>query len=131
MTPKEPLQIIATRNAPAAIGPYSQAACSGNLLFVSGQLGLVPETGSFAGADLPAQARQALANVRSIVEAAGGRLEDILAVDVYLTDMSLFVAFNEIYEEFFQNHKPARAVVEVSGLPKGGLIEIKCMASVG
>lgn len=120
-----------TDAAPAAVGPYSQAAGVGQLLFVSGQLGLEPGSGVFAGgpADFASQSRQALRNLAAILEAAGSSLEQVLAVDVFLTDMARFAEFNGIYEEFFTTHKPARAAVEVSGLPKGGQVEVKCVAA--
>jgi len=97
-------------------------------LFVSGQLGLVPSTGQFVGDGLKEQATQSLQNVRAILEEAGLGIENVVSVDVFLVDMAQFAAFNEIYQAFFGNHKPARAVVEVSGLPRGGLVEIKCVA---
>ena len=125
------LKAIQTDKAPAAIGPYSQAISAGPLLFVSGQLGLDPSTADFVGTDLTTQARQALTNLREILRAAGGDLEDVTAVDVFLTDMTKFTDFNAVYETFFADHRPARAVVEVSGLPKGGQVEIKCIASIG
>ncbi len=119
---------IQTDRAPAAIGPYSQAIRAGNWLFVSGQLGLVPATGQFTGDGLKEQATQSLQNVHAILEEAGLGIENVVSVDVFLVDMAQFAAFNEIYQAFFGNHKPARAVVEVSGLPRGGLVEIKCVA---
>lgn len=119
---------IHTERAPQAIGPYSQAIQVGSMLFVSGQLGLNPNTGELPAGDFSGQARQALENLKAIVEAAGFQLTDVAAVDVFLTDMTRFSTFNGIYESFFSTHKPARAVVEVKGLPRGGLIEIKCTA---
>ncbi len=119
---------IQTEQAPAAIGPYVQGRKGGGMVFVSGQLGLDPATGEFAGEDLDAQTRQALANVRAILKAAGCELTDVAAVDVFLADMADFVAFNNIYQTFFGDHKPARAVVAVKDLPKSGKVEIKCIA---
>jgi len=119
---------IQTDRAPAAIGPYSQAIRAGDWLFVSGQLGLVPATGQLVGDGLKEQATQSLQNVHAILEEAGVGIENVVSVDVFLLDMAQFAAFNEIYQAFFGNHKPARAVVEVSGLPRGGLVEIKCVA---
>ncbi len=124
----QPIRSIATNKAPQAIGPYSQGVEGGGLLFVSGQLGFIPETGEFAGSDFASQARQALQNVRAIVEAGGSTLHDVVAVDVFVMDLSYFGEFNEIYSGFFHTHKPARAVVQVAGLPKGGLVEIKAVA---
>ncbi len=122
------LQVIQTEKAPAAIGPYSQAIRAGEWLFVSGQLGLQPGTGELAGGGFAGQASQALVNLRSIIEAAGYRLTDVVSVDVFLTDISQFGVFNSMYEEFLSGHKPARAVVEVTRLPRGAAIEIKCIA---
>lgn len=125
------LKMIKTEKAPAAIGPYSQGIAAGPWRFVSGQLGMNPQTGELVGEDLASQARQALQNLRQIVMADGCTLDQVVAVDVYLTDMARFVEFNRIYEAFFVEHRPARAVVEVSALPKGALVEIKCVAYDG
>jgi 2-iminobutanoate/2-iminopropanoate deaminase len=125
------LKTVQTDQAPAAIGPYVQAIVAGPLRFVSGQLGLIPQTGELAGSDLASQARQALQNLKQIVVAAGCALDEVAAVDVFLTDMGKFAEFNRIYEEFFTDHRPARAVVEVSALPKGALVEVKCVAYTG
>ena len=122
------LKAIQTDKAPAAIGPYSQGIISGQLLFVSGQIGMKPETGELAGPDFTAQANQALTNLSQIVLAAGSDLSRVVSVDVFLTSMGNFSKLNTIYQEFFQGTKPARAVIEVSGLPKGACIEIKCIA---
>ena len=122
------LKAIQTDRAPAAIGPYSQAISAPPWLFVSGQLGINPETGELVGVSLAAQAKQALENIRSVVQASGMTLEDVVAVDVFMTNIGAFEEFNGIYETFFETHRPARAVVEVSGLPKGARLEIKCIA---
>lgn len=119
---------IQTQAAPAAIGPYSQAVVAGDMVFASGQLGLDPQTGEMKGADLATQARQALTNLKAVLEAAGCGIDHVTAVDVYLADMNDFAEFNAIYETFFDSHKPARAVVAVKALPKNGLVEIKCIA---
>jgi 2-iminobutanoate/2-iminopropanoate deaminase len=126
-----PLQTVHTDNAPAAIGPYSQAVIAGDFVFVSGQLGLNPATGDLVGQSLESQARQALENIKQVLAAAGSSLGQVVAVEVFLTDMRQFIAFNAIYSEYFSAHKPARAAVEVSALPKGGCVEIKCTAQVG
>ena len=118
---------IQTDEAPAAIGPYSQGIAAGPWRFVSGQLGMDPKTGELVGDDLASQARQALENLKQIVQAGGCNLSQIVAVDVYLTDMGKFLEFNGIYESYFTEHRPARAVVEVSALPKGACVEIKCI----
>jgi len=122
------LTFVRTDKAPAAIGPYSQAVQAGPWVYVSGQIPLVPETGEMAGADFETQARQVLANVQAVLEAAGCGLSDVVAVDVFLTDLKNFQAFNQLYADFFGDHKPARAVVEVSALPRGALLEMKCTA---
>ena len=122
------LKTIQTEDAPAAIGPYAQGIQAGNLAFISGQLGLDPATGELAGADLASQAHRALHNMKAVLTAAGCQLTDVAAVDVYLIDMDDFIDFNGIYETFFGEHKPARAVVAVKALPKAGRIEIKCTA---
>jgi 2-iminobutanoate/2-iminopropanoate deaminase len=119
---------VQTEKAPAAIGPYAQGRIGGGLVFVSGQLGFDPATGDFVGPDTAAQARQALANLQAVLEAAGCGLTDVAAVDVFLVDMADFVAFNQIYQAFFGDHKPARAVVAVKALPKQGRVEVKCIA---
>ena len=123
--------IIQTDRAPAAIGPYSQAIRVDKWLFVSGQIGLVPATGQLVGDGLIDQATQALQNMRHILEAAGCKLHDVVSADVFLVDIGQFGTFNGIYEEFFAGHKPARAVVEVKALPRGALVEIKCVAVKG
>jgi len=124
-----PITSVQTSHAPAAIGPYSQAIVSEPFVFVSGQLGLIPATGDLAGPDIiTTQATQAIENLRHFLLASGSDLNHIVSVDVYLTDMGNFSIFNGIYQQFFSDHRPARAVVEVSALPKGGCVEIKCMA---
>lgn len=125
------LTVIQTNRAPAAIGPYSQGVRVGKWLFVSGQLGLDPETGRLVGDGLVEQTRQALENMHHILDAAGFGLHEAVSVDVFLVDIAQFVTFNGVYEDFFGGHKPARAVVEVRGLPRGALVEIKCIACKG
>lgn len=119
---------VSTDKAPSAIGPYSQGIAAGPWLFVSGQLGLNPETGELVGDDLASQAGQALENVKAVVEAGGCTLADVTAVEVFLTDMADFAAFNGIYAEYFDAYKPARAAVGVAALPKGAVVEVKCIA---
>lgn len=121
-------QTVTTDQAPAAIGPYSQGVLAGNWLFVSGQIGLDPGTGGFAGENLELQADQALRNLAAVLEAGGSDVSRVVAVDVYLTDMADFEPFNAIYSRFFGEHKPARALVEVSRLPKNARVEVKCVA---
>lgn len=122
------LKAFNTDSAPAAIGPYSQAMTAGEMVFVSGQLGMDPKTGEMAGDDLKSQARQAMENLKNIIIDSGLTLSNVASVDVFLTNMGDFADFNLIYQEYFAGHKPARAVVEVKALPKGGCVEIKCVA---
>ncbi len=122
------LEFIATDKAPAAVGPYSQAVRAGGFLYVSGQLGLVPATGQLAGEEFEAQARQVLANLGAILAEAGCAITDIVSVDVFMTDLANFKLFNAIYDDFMAGHRPARAAVQVSALPLGGVVEIKCVA---
>ena len=119
---------IHTPNAPAAIGPYSQAVQAGNMLFVSGQIPVDPATGAFAGADIATQTRQSLTNVKNILEAAGYSLRDVVKATVLLSDMGDFAAMNAVYAEFFTENCPARAAFAVKDLPKGALVEIEAIA---
>ena len=121
-------KIIHTANAPAAIGPYSQAVQAGNTLYVSGQIPIDPATGAFAGNDITAQTRQSLTNVRSILEAAGYTLADVVKTTVLLADIADFAAMNAVYAEFFTADCPARACFAVKDLPKGALVEIEAIA---
>ena len=124
-------EFIHTPNAPAAVGPYSQAMAANGFVFVSGQLGLDPASGAFAGDDFATQARQALSNMGAILAEAECGVADIVSVDVYVTDLAWFKEFNAIYAEFMGEHKPARAAVQVAALPLGGLVEVKCVAVRG
>lgn len=120
---------IMTKNAPAAIGPYSQAVAVGDLVFVSGQIPINPATGNIEHADITGQARQSLDNVKAIVEAAGLTLANVVKVNVSITDMGAFADVNAIYAGYFTGEvKPARAVVQVGALPKKALIEIEAIA---
>lgn len=121
-------EIISSPNAPAAIGPYSQAVRVGNRLYLSGQLGLESKTGKFTGQDFEAQARQALENQKAILETAGFSLKDVVQCQVFVTDMDNYPKFNAIYREYFIENFPARAVLEVSRIPADGLIEIMMVA---
>ncbi|MDR3554517.1 MAG: RidA family protein [Syntrophobacteraceae bacterium] len=122
------VETIRTDKAPAAIGPYSQAVRANGFVFVSGQIPIDPRSGEIVSGGFVDQARQSLENLKQILIASGVGLEKVVAVDVFVTDISQFAAFNQVYEEFFSAHKPARAVVEVKGLPKGVMVEIKCVA---
>lgn len=119
---------VDTPSAPAAIGPYSQAVAASGLLFVSGQIGLDPTTGALAGDTVDAQARQALENMRAILEAGGCSMRDVVKATVLLADMADFAAVNEVYQAHFAAPYPARAAFAVRGLPKGALVEIECVA---
>ena len=122
-------KIIQTPNAPAAIGPYSQAVQAGNMLFVSGQIPIDPATGVFAGEDIVTQSRQSLTNVKNILEAAGYTLADVVKTTVLLADIADFAAMNAVYAEFFRENCPARACFAVRDLPKGALVEIEAIAN--
>lgn len=120
---------IHTGNAPAAIGPYSQAVQAGSLVFVSGQLPIDPATGAFAGADIASQTRQSLTNVKNILEEAGYTCADVVKTTVLLADIGDFAAMNAVYAEFFTENCPARAAFAVKDLPKGALVEIEAIAN--
>ena len=121
---------FASTQAPAAVGPYSQAVGFGALVFLSGQLGLTAE-GTLAGEDAAAQARQALANIRAVLAAAGLAMSDVLKTTVFLTDMNDFAAVNEVYREFFAEPYPARSCVAVAALPRGAKVAIEAVAGRG
>jgi len=117
-------EIISTTNAPGAIGPYSQAVKSGNMMFLSGQLPIDTATGQMPG-DISEQTRISLGNARAIIESAGANLQDVVKTTVFLSDMNNFAAMNEVYKEFFTENYPARSAVEVARLPKDALVEIE------
>ena len=121
-------EIISTSNAPAAIGPYSQAVKAGNLLFISGQIPVNPATGEIVEETIQAQAAQSLTNVKAIVEQAGGTLDNIVKTTVFLKDMNDFVEMNRVYKTFFAADCPARSAVQVARLPKDVMVEIEAIA---
>ena len=121
------MNIIETKKAPAAIGPYSQAITTGGLVFTSGQIPIDPASGSIAANDIAGQARQAIQNLAAVLEAAGSGLDKVVKTTCFLTDINDFAVFNEIYAELFPG-KPARSCVEVAKLPKGALVEIEAVA---
>ncbi|MBN1833786.1 MAG: RidA family protein [Deltaproteobacteria bacterium] len=121
-------EMISSEKSPAAIGPYSQAVRVGDTLYLSGQLGLDPLTGKFAGNGFEAQARQALENQKAILEAAGFSLRNVVQCQVFVVDMNNYPKFNTIYKEYFTEDFPARAVLEVSRIPADGLVEIMMVA---
>ena len=122
------MQIVATSNAPAAIGPYAQAIKTGDMVYTSGQIALTPQ-GEMVTGDIEAQTRQVLQNLSAVLEAAGSSLSQVIKTTVYLADMGDFLKMNRIYAEFFGEHTPARSTVAVKTLPKEALVEIECIAS--
>lgn len=125
------MKIINTKNAPAAIGPYSQAILVNNILFTSGQIPINPETNEIVSSDIEEQTKQVLKNIKAILEEAGYNLNDVAKTTIYLKDLQHFGTVNKLYEEFFNAHKPARTTIEVSRLPKDVLIEIDAIALKG
>ena len=123
-------KIVSTEKAPAAIGPYSQAIQFSGLLFVSGQVGLDPETGDFVEGGIEEQTEQVLKNLRAIIEEAGMKLKDVLKCSCFLKNMNDFVAFNAIYDKYFGANPPARETVEVARLPKDALVEVSAICGV-
>ena len=122
------MDIIKTSHAPEAIGPYSQAVSTGNLVFCSGQIPLDPETMELVGDTVAAQTKQVLKNLSEVLKAANSGLDKVLKTTVFLKDMNDFVEMNEVYAAAFADHKPARATVEVARLPKDVKVEIECIA---
>lgn len=118
---------IFTKEAPAAIGPYSQAIVAGNLVFTSGQIPIVPETGELAAGGIAAQSEQSVKNVGAVLKAAGTDFENVVKTTCFLADMKDFAAFNEVYAKYFTG-KPARSCVAVRELPKGALVEVEAVA---
>jgi len=124
------LRSIQTPHAPAAIGPYSQAVVCDGWIYCSGQIPLDPATMELVGGDVAAQTERVLANLKAVLEAAGGSLATVVKTTVFLSDMSLFTAMNEVYARHFTQHRPARATVAVRTLPKNVDVEIECIARV-
>ncbi|RLC86805.1 MAG: hypothetical protein DRI37_06785 [Chloroflexi bacterium] len=122
--------VIATPNAPQAVGPYSQGIQAGGFIFTAGQLGLDPASGAFAGEDITAQTRQALRNLQAVLEAAGSGLDGVVKTTIFVVDLGDFKTVNAIYAEFFADEPPARSTVQVAALPLGGLVEIEMVAVV-
>ena len=123
--------VVATEKAPKAIGPYSQAVIAGNLVFASGQLGIDPATNAFVSGGIKEQTEQVLKNLKAVLTEAGSSLERVASCTVYLKDMNDFAAMNEIYAKYFPTKPPSRATVQVAKLPKDGLVEISCIATLG
>lgn len=122
------MQIIATEGAPKAIGPYSQAIKSGNLLYTSGQISLDPATANLVEGNFDAHARRVFENLRAVLTEAGATFNNVVKATVYLTDLGDFQTLNAIYAEYFGDHKPARTTVQVAALPKGAPVEIDLVA---
>ena len=122
-------EIISTENAPQAIGPYSQAVKAGGLMFICGQIPLNPETGDLVSGSIEDEANQVLQNIKSICEAAGHGMEDIVKITIFLTDLGNFATVNEVMKKHFSEPYPARATVEISGLPLGVYVEIEAIVS--
>ena len=121
--------IVSTEGAPAAIGPYSQGVIGAGLVHCSGQIAMDPATGELVGEDAATQAEGAIRNLQAVLEAAGSSLDKVVKCNVFLVDMGEFAQVNEVYARYFKGDSPpARATVEVSGLPKGALFEIDCVA---
>ena len=121
---------VSTKSAPAAIGPYSQAVKTYGLVFVSGQLPIDPQTGSFPEGGIAAQTNQSLKNLGSILAEAGSDYSKVIKTTVFLADMADFAAMNEVYSSFFNAPFPARSAIAVKELPKGALVEIECIAEI-
>jgi len=124
-------QIIHTEQAPAAIGPYSQAVRAGNTVYFSGQIPLDPATGNLVDGDIDAQARRAFDNLKAVAEAAGGSLDQIVRLGLYLTDLGEFAKVNAVMQDYFKAPFPARSTIEVAGLPKGAGFEVDAVMVLG
>lgn len=126
---KENKTVIATKDAPAAIGPYSQAIAAGGMIYTSGQIALDPATGALVGGGIEAQTTQALKNLAAVLKEAGCTMDDVVKTTVFLKDINYFAAMNAVYGTFFtEGSYPARSAVEVVNLPKGALVEIEAIA---
>lgn len=123
-------EIIATENAPGAIGPYSQAVKTNGMVFCSGQIPIDIATGEFVSDDVAEQTEQVLKNLSAVLDAAGTSLNNVVKTTVFLLDMADFAVMNEVYAKYFSENKPARATVQAAGLPRGARVEIECIAVV-
>ena len=130
MVKKSSLKEVSTPAAPAAIGPYSQGIVAGNLVFISGQLPIDPETGDFVKGGIEEKTHRVLMNIKAIVEAAGADLSQVVKTTIFLADLSHFSAVNKVYSEYFSDAFPARSTVQVSALPKGAEIEVEAVVYV-
>ena len=120
---------IQTEQAPAAIGPYSQAIRIGDFLYTSGQIALDPESGIFLSGEIEEETEQTLKNISAILQAGGVNFENVIKTTVYLSDLNDFTRMNQVYEKYFSKNKPARACVQVAALPKGAKVEIDAIAT--
>jgi 2-iminobutanoate/2-iminopropanoate deaminase len=123
-----PIDFVATPNAPRAIGPYSQATRAGGLLFTAGQVGFDPSTGELVDGGIAEQTERVLLNLRAILQASGLDMANVIKTTVFLVDMADFALMNEVYAEFFGDHRPARSTVAVASLPRGARVEIEAIA---
>jgi len=130
MVKKSSLKEVSTPAAPAAIGPYSQGIVAGNLVFISGQLPIDPETGDFVKGTIEEKTHRVLMNIKAIVEAAGADLSQVVKTTIFLADLNHFSAVNKVYSEYFSEAFPARSTVQVSALPKGAEIEVEAVVYV-
>jgi 2-iminobutanoate/2-iminopropanoate deaminase len=119
---------VKTERAPAPVGPYEQAVIAGEIVFLSGQIGLDPSTGKMVGGGVPEQTARAIENLKAVLEAAGSSMSKVVRAGVYLSDMSDFGKMNEVYSKYFGDSKPARSAIAVKGLPAGALVEIDAIA---
>ena len=126
-----PRNAIATEHAPAAIGPYSQAVRAGGTVYLSGQIPLDPASGELVQADIATETRRVFDNLKAVCEAAGGSLDDIARIGIYLTDLSDFAAVNAVMADYFQAPYPARSTIQVAGLPKGARVEVDAVLVTG
>ncbi|KAF2956626.1 RidA family protein [Marinitoga sp. 38H-ov] len=122
------MELLNPKNAPKAVGPYSIAVKSNGFIFISGQLPIIPETGEFIKGDIKKATEVILNNIKNILEESGSSIDKIVKVNAYLTDLSKFSEFNEVYGKIFGEHKPARAAIQVAALPKDADIEIEAIA---
>ena len=120
--------VISTNNAPAAIGPYSQAIKAGNLVFISGQIPIIPATGEILRGDIKLQTKQVLENLKNILDAAGSCIDNVVKTTVFMKDMNDYTAINDVYKEFFTDKPPARAAVQAARLPRDVGVEIEAIA---
>lgn len=123
-------EVISTAEAPAAVGPYSQAIRYGDLVYTAGQIPLIPESGQLVGGGIEAQTQQVMQNLSRVLEAAGSSLKDVVKTTIFVTDLAHFATVNQVYGRFFESEPPARSTVQVAALPLGAGVEIEAVAVV-